>query len=42
MKFKVSKLTADELVLTVSIEIEEGEVDIKGDMVELVYIATIP
>lgn len=42
VKFKISKLTADELVLTVHIEIEEGEVDVKGDMVELVYIATIP
>ena len=42
VKFKISMLTADELVLTVRVEIEEGEVDVKGDMVELVYIATIP
>lgn len=41
VKFKISRLTADELVLTVHIEIEQGEVDVKGDMVELVYIATI-
>lgn len=41
VKFKISRLTADELVLTVHIEIEEGEVNIEGDMVELVYIATI-
>ena len=42
VKFKVSRLTADELVLTVHIEMEEGEVNVKGDMVELVYIASIP